>query len=140
MFQWLLEEAAIRANSEGCSFMRRIGGEKMVEDECGHRRSLSGAIKRRSLNKSFSPASSTYSSSNSSSFSNGLYGPLMLKRSSNVNSENEYSIQGAIAYCTKSQQQVCGRKSVSDVEFYLLTESKLDVECGKQERPGIYRG
>jgi len=106
------------------SFMRRIDGEKMVEDECGgHRRSFSGAIRRRSSNKS-SSASSSCSSSNSSSFSSvnsrnsgGLYGPQVLKRSSSVNSENECSIQGAIAYCKKSQQQVCARKSVSDVLF-----------------------
>ncbi|KAJ6822497.1 putative membrane-associated kinase regulator 4 [Iris pallida] len=132
----------------------RVDAEKMVVEEgCGHRRSFSGAIKRRVApnNKKSSSSSSTSttscsSSSNSSSFSSvnstsGLYGPQALKRSSSVNSEVECSVQGAIAYCKKSQQEVvCSRKSVSDVEFYALSASRIAADCEKQERPEICRG
>lgn len=97
--------------------MSRIDGEKMVEERRGHRRSFSGAIRWRS---SASPCSSSNSSSFSSVSSNGgLYGHQVME-----GSDEEGSIRGAIAHCKKThQQQVRGRKTLSDVEFYLLSES-----------------
>ncbi|KAG1365725.1 putative membrane-associated kinase regulator 4 [Cocos nucifera] len=121
-----------------------IDEEKMKEEEhCSHRRSFSGAIKWHFSTKS-SSASSSCSSSSSSSFSsmnsNGLFGPPMLKRSSSVNSDMENSIQGAIAYCKKSQLLVSARKSVSDVGFCSLTATRIAADCEKQEKPGLCRG
>ncbi|XP_020243663.1 probable membrane-associated kinase regulator 4, partial [Asparagus officinalis] len=76
----------------------------------GHRRSSNN---KPSTTSSSSPSSSSSSSdSSSSSFSR-----VVLRRSSSVSSDKEGSVQAAIAYCKKSQQRVCGRKSVSDVEF-----------------------
>ncbi|XP_010907441.1 probable membrane-associated kinase regulator 4 [Elaeis guineensis] len=123
--------------------VRSIDEDKMKEEHCSHRRSFSGAIKWHSSTKS-SSASSSCSSSASSSFSsmnsNGLFGPPMLKRSSSVNSDMENSIQGAIAYCKKSQQLVSARKSVSDVGFCSLTATRIAADCEKQEKPGLCRG
>ncbi|CAL0316265.1 unnamed protein product [Lupinus luteus] len=71
-----------------------------------HRRSFSVGIKFLSGNKSSTPSSSSPSSSGSCSFSlsNKSYECQFLKRCSSANSENEKSIQGAIAYCKNSQQ------------------------------------
>ncbi|KAJ3669164.1 hypothetical protein LUZ60_011114 [Juncus effusus] len=113
------------------------------EEECGHRRSFSSVIIRNSLNKSsFSSVSSSCSSSNCSSFSHassngsGLtsIGPI-LKRSSSANSEMENPIQGAIAYCKKSQQLDKVRKTVSDTGFCFMTgtSSKIGVDCEELE-------
>lgn len=81
------------------------------QDVCIHRRSFSSAIKWHNPTK-FSPSTSSLSSSSSSfSFaSSSSVATPMLKRSSSVNSEVEISIQGAIAYCKKSQQFVSARK------------------------------
>lgn len=123
--------------------MRSIDEEKTKVEDCSHRRSFSGAIKWHSSTK-YSSASSSCSSSNSSSFSSmnlhGLFGPPMLKRSSSVNSDMENSIQGAIAYCKKSQQLVSARKSVSDVGFCSLTATRIAADCEKQEKPDLCRG
>jgi hypothetical protein len=112
------------------------------DEERGHRRSFSSAIIRSSLNKpSFSSVSSSCSSSNCSSFSctssNGS-GPVgtgtVLKRSSSANSEMENPIQGAIAYCKRSQL-VSVRKSMSDTGFCFVTGTK--ITAGELEEEDI---
>ncbi|KAH7672675.1 hypothetical protein IHE45_09G071700 [Dioscorea alata] len=83
------------------------------QDVCIHRRSFSSAIKWHNPTKFSSSTSSLSLSSSSSSFSSASSSSVatpMLKRSSSVNSEVEISIQGAIAYCKKSQQFVSARK------------------------------
>lgn len=118
------------------------------EEERGHRRSFSSAIIRNSLNKaSFSSVSSSCSSSNCSSFScsssNGLgsvcTGPV-LKRSSSANSEMENPIQGAIAYCKKSQQLASVRKSMSDTGFCFVTGMKIAADCEELEEEDMCMG
>ncbi|XP_008777944.2 probable membrane-associated kinase regulator 4 [Phoenix dactylifera] len=108
--QW---EKVAPTHNDATTTVISIDGEKMKDEDCSHRRSFSGAIKWHSPTKS-SSASSSCSSSDSSSFSSvnshGFCGPPMLKRSSSVNSDMENSIQGAIAYCKKSQQLVSPRK------------------------------
>ncbi|XP_010922438.2 probable membrane-associated kinase regulator 4 [Elaeis guineensis] len=141
-FGQIQRERVMVAHNHATTTMKRPDGEKMKEEDCCHRRSFSGAIKWHSSTKS-SSVSSSCSSSNSSSFSsvnsNGLYGPPILKRSSSVNSDMESSIQGAIAYCKKSQQLVSARKSVSDVGFCSLTASRIAADCEKEEKPGLCR-
>ncbi|KAJ0983946.1 hypothetical protein J5N97_002302 [Dioscorea zingiberensis] len=85
--------------------------DKITNEVCSHRRSFSSAIKWHTSSKSSSTSSTSSSSCSSSNAT------PMLKRSSSVNSEVEISIQGAIAYCKKSQQLVSARKSVSEVGF-----------------------
>ncbi|KAJ1686559.1 hypothetical protein LUZ63_017949 [Rhynchospora breviuscula] len=118
------------------------------EEERGHRRSFSSAIIRNSMNKSsFSSVSSSCSSSNCSSFScassNGscpvCTGPV-LKRSSSANSEMENPIQGAIAYCKKSQQLASVRKSLSDTGFCFVTGMKIAADCEELDDEDIYVG
>lgn len=142
-FGQIQNERIVVPHDHATTTTKSIDGEKMKEEDCCHRRSFSGAIKWHSSTKSTSVPSSC-SSSNSSSFSsvnsNGLSGPPMLKRSSSVNSDMENSIQGAIAYCKKSQQLVSARKSVSDVGFCSLTASRIAADCEKQEKPGLGRG
>ncbi|KAG1337944.1 putative membrane-associated kinase regulator 4 [Cocos nucifera] len=139
-FGQIRRERVVAAHNHATTTMKSLHGEKMKEEDCCHRRSFSGAIKWHSSTKS-SSVSSSCSSSNSSSFSsvnsNGLHGPPMLKRSSSVNSDMENSIQGAIAYCKKSQQLVSARKSVSDVGFCSLTASRIAADCEKEEKPGL---
>ncbi|XP_072975092.1 probable membrane-associated kinase regulator 4 [Typha angustifolia] len=100
-----------------------IDREKMMEEDLSHRKSFSGVIKWRLTTKSSSTSSSCSSSSSQSSSSagsNGFCQQPILKRSSSANSEVESSVQGAIAYCKKSQQLAASRKSVSDVSIYSL--------------------
>lgn len=115
-------------------------GSKLQEDECGHRRSLSSAIIRySSANKTSSASSSSCSSSNSSSFSipssNDSAGGPVLRRSSSASSEMDNPIQGAIAYCKKSQQLASVRKSASDTgfRFMLSSASKIAAESHDAE-------
>ncbi|CAA6654861.1 unnamed protein product [Spirodela intermedia] len=118
---------------------RRMNEEKTATaEECSHRRSFTGVLNHHpaTVNSSSSPSSSTSSSSSSSSSSSTaagggeLQGPAALKRSSSVNSEVECSIQGAIAYCKKSSQQVAGgRKSFGDVGCCTLSYSKVAAAC-----------
>ncbi|KAJ4793020.1 membrane-associated kinase regulator [Rhynchospora pubera] len=111
------------------SLVNNIQREKLMEeDEWVHRKSFSNATKLGSSTRSdslYSNSSSSSSSSNSSFSSlnsNAFYITLtqspVLRRSSSVNSEMERSIKGAITYCKKSQDQVSGRKSVSDIGLY----------------------
>ncbi|CAA7389556.1 unnamed protein product [Spirodela intermedia] len=118
---------------------RRMSEEKTATaEECSHRRSFTGVLNHHpaTVNSSSSPSSSASSSSSSSSSSSTaagggeLQGPAALKRSSSVNSEVECSIQGAIAYCKKSSQQVAGgRKSFGDVGCCTLSHSKVAAAC-----------
>ncbi|KAF1880828.1 hypothetical protein Lal_00011888 [Lupinus albus] len=85
-----------------------------------HRRSFSVGIKFLSGNKSSTPSSSSSSGSCSLSLSKKSYECQFLKRCSSTNSENENSIQGAIAYCKKSQQMFSSNKNASEVGFYSL--------------------
>ena len=134
------KERWLMTDTNTTTLMRSIERKKLLEEECIHRKSFSGAINCY-LTPGSSPAISSCSSS-SSSFSsvnsNRFYGSQMLNRSSSVNSEMESSIQGAIAYCKKSQ--VSARKSVSDVDFCSLSASKIVAACENQERPGLCRG
>ncbi|KNA22811.1 hypothetical protein SOVF_030610 [Spinacia oleracea] len=115
------------------------------EGKICHRRSFSGAFKRRSstatkLSSSHSPGSSSTSSSSSSSsssslststsnHSNGVKDFPLLKRSSSVKSEIETSlIQGAIAHCKQSSQQaIQSRKTLSEIGCYSFPSSRFAV-------------
>ncbi|MED6150409.1 hypothetical protein PIB30_071977 [Stylosanthes scabra] len=88
-----------------------------------HRRSFSVGIKILSGNK-------TCLSSGSSSFSIPNKSRQHLKRCSSARSEIENAIQGAIAHCKKSQQQI--KKNASEVGFYSFSED--------QERVVLCRG
>jgi hypothetical protein len=98
-----------------------IEQEKLMDEEelaARQRKSFSGVIRwRHATTTSASPASATakpLSSSSARRSSNGAAGPA-LKRSNSARSESEGLIQGAIAYCKRSQQQLgLARKSVSD--------------------------
>jgi hypothetical protein len=98
-----------------------IEQEKLMDEEelaARQRKSFSGVIRwRHATTTSVSPASATakpLSSSSARRSSNGAAGPA-LKRSNSARSESEGLIQGAIAYCKRSQQQLgLARKSVSD--------------------------
>ncbi|XP_072997444.1 probable membrane-associated kinase regulator 4 [Typha latifolia] len=101
------------------------------EDGGGQRRSFSSAFVRHSATTS---CSSSNSSSFSSASSNGSSTTPALKRSSSANSELENSIQGMIAYCKKSQQQLPSvRKSVSDVGLCFISATRIAAECEKPE-------
>uniref|UniRef100_A0A803MVQ5 Membrane-associated kinase regulator 4 n=2 Tax=Chenopodium quinoa TaxID=63459 RepID=A0A803MVQ5_CHEQI len=112
------------------------------EGKICHRRSFSGAFKRRSstatkLSSSSSPGSSSTSSSSSSSSSsgistsnsNGLKDFPLLKRSSSAKSEIETSlIQGAIAHCKQSSQQALqSRKTLSEAGCHSFPSSRFAV-------------
>ncbi|ONM36596.1 probable membrane-associated kinase regulator 4 [Zea mays] len=121
-----------------------VGG-KFKEGECGHRRSFSSIIIRySSSNKTSSvSSSSSCSSSNSSSFSipssngSGGVGPV-LRRSSSASSEMDNPIQGAIAYCKKSQQLASVRKSASDAGFRFMSSSASKIAAESEDADGIF--
>ncbi|KAK3162400.1 hypothetical protein QOZ80_1BG0089110 [Eleusine coracana subsp. coracana] len=115
---------------------------KLKEDESGHRRSFSSVIIRySSSNKTSSASSSSCSSSNSSSFSipssndSGI-GPV-LRRSSSASSEMDNPIQGAIAYCKKSQQLASVRKSASDAGFRFMASSASKITAESHDADDI---
>lgn len=119
-----------------------VGG-KFKEDECGHRRSFSSVIIRySSSNKTSSVSSSSCSSSNSSSFSmpssNDSGVEPVLRRSSSACSEMDNPIQGAIAYCKKSQQLALVRKSASDAGFRFMSSSASKIAAESEETEGIF--
>jgi hypothetical protein len=117
-------------------------GSKLKENECGHRRSFSRAIIQYSLsNKTPSTSSSSCSSSNSSSFSipssnDSGVGPV-LRRSSSASSEMDNPIQGAIAYCKKSQELASVRKSASDAGFRFVSSSASKIAAESQDAEDI---
>ncbi|CAL4922071.1 unnamed protein product [Urochloa decumbens] len=99
-----------------------IEQEKLMDEEelaaaaaVRQRKSFSGVIKWRHAAAAPAPPASKPLSSSSARRSSGGGGGPGLKRSSSARSESEGLIQGAIAYCKRSQQQLgLGRKSVSD--------------------------
>ncbi|RZR86718.1 hypothetical protein BHM03_00013958 [Ensete ventricosum] len=106
--------------------------EKTTEEEnSDERRSFSGANHWQSTTKS--SVSTSFASSTSSSFSSvnstDFHGQQMLQRSSSANSDVESSIQGAIAYCNKSQQEDSARKIANNVGFCLLPASRIAPDC-----------
>ncbi|CAL4938825.1 unnamed protein product [Urochloa decumbens] len=100
-----------------------IEQEKLMDEEelaaaaaVRQRKSFSGVIKwRHAAAAPAPPASKPLSSSSARRSSGAGAGGPALKRSSSARSESEGLIQGAIAYCKRSQQQLgLARKSVSD--------------------------
>ncbi|POO02445.1 putative membrane-associated kinase regulator [Trema orientale] len=118
------------------SLMKSIENEIMAEAGVSnsHRKSFSGVIQRHSGTKSLSTStSSSGSSSSSSSFSlssNGCYDLQSLKRSSSANSELESSIEGAIAHCKQSSQQLFGTsrsKTANQDGAFSLSTTRIAV-------------
>ncbi|CAN6284696.1 unnamed protein product [Urochloa humidicola] len=105
-----------------------IEQEKLMDEEelaaaVRQRKSFSGVIKWRHAATAPAaaapPPAKPLSSSSSARRSSGGGGGPALKRSSSARSESEGLIQGAIAYCKRSQQQLgLARKSVSDAALY----------------------
>ncbi|CAL5334871.1 probable membrane-associated kinase regulator 4 [Camellia sinensis] len=121
------------------SVMKSIDREMSDQEGVnGHRKSFSGAIKRHSAIKSSSSSSSSSSgaSSLSSSFSinsSGFYELQFFKRSISANSEIESSIEGAIAHCKQSQQEVFGSsKMSSEVGLCSVSASRIAVSEDKE--------
>ncbi|GAB4854871.1 hypothetical protein Ancab_023457 [Ancistrocladus abbreviatus] len=95
--------------------------EETKGSRSSHRRSFSGAFKRRSMAK----LSSSSSSSGSSSSSNDIQ---VLKRSSSAKLETESPIQGAIAHCKQSQQSFRSTKTSTEVGLiHSLSASTFSV-------------
>uniref|UniRef100_A0A0D9V7J5 Membrane-associated kinase regulator 4 n=1 Tax=Leersia perrieri TaxID=77586 RepID=A0A0D9V7J5_9ORYZ len=115
-------------------------GGKLKQDECGHRRSFSSVIIRySSSNKTSSASSSSCSSSNSSSTlssNDSGVGPV-LRRSSSASSEMDNPIQGAIAYCKRSQQLASVRKSASDAGFRFMSSSASRIAAESEDSDDI---
>ncbi|KAI3793668.1 hypothetical protein L1987_36288 [Smallanthus sonchifolius] len=91
------------------------GNEDVFDSNCNHRKSFSGAIKRKCSPSSTSTSSSSSASGSSSSsfnYSNGIYELQLLKRNSSADSELEGSIEAAIDHCKKSQQLFNSRNPV----------------------------
>ncbi|KAL2897962.1 putative membrane-associated kinase regulator 4 [Bienertia sinuspersici] len=127
-----------KQNQEVGVTQERFDRENEVKEvKVCHRRSFSGAFKRRSstTNKvsslsssGLSTSSSSSSSSSSTSTSNSKGLRELLKRSSSANSEIETSlIQGAIAHCKQSSQQaiIQSRKALSDVGCHSFPSSRF---------------
>uniref|UniRef100_A0A0A9CWN3 Uncharacterized protein n=1 Tax=Arundo donax TaxID=35708 RepID=A0A0A9CWN3_ARUDO len=99
-----------------------IEQEKLMDEEelaaaaARQRKSFSGVIKWRHATPAAPGAAAPAKPlSSSSARSSGIGSGPALKRSSSARSESEGLIQGAIAYCKRSQQQLgLARKSVSD--------------------------
>ncbi|OAY43467.1 probable membrane-associated kinase regulator 4 [Manihot esculenta] len=126
------------------SLVRSIEREMARDGFHSQRRSFSGAIQRHSTNKQLSSSSGSSSSSSSSSFSfsssNGFCDLQLLKRSSSANSEIESSIEGAIAYCKKSHEQLfLSRNTATDHQAGVcsLSAASGTVTSGDQERVKI---
>lgn len=104
--------------------MKRDQNEILADDEHLNKSSVSS-----------SSASATKSLSFSSAANSG--GKSTLKRSSSVSSDVENSIQGAIAHCKESQLAVdseAARKSAGNVGFYLLSVSKIALDCEQSKK------
>lgn len=121
----------------------RMENESKEGNVC-HRRSFSGAFKRRSSSMtklSSSSSSGSSSSSSSTSHSNGLNDVQLLNRSSSVKSEIETSlIQGAIAHCKKSQQAFRSRKTLSEIGFHSFSSSSISAFDDQTRPSGLCRG
>ncbi|KAM7526284.1 hypothetical protein LguiA_016186 [Lonicera macranthoides] len=122
--------------------IKSIDKEVIIEDGVNnsHRRSFSGAIKRRyaAVCSSSSSASSGASSSCSSfSFnSSGFYELQFLKRSSSASSEIEGSIEAAIAHCKKSQHIFSSRNTLNETEHCSFSVSRV-AASRDQGRPDV---
>ncbi|KVI09550.1 probable membrane-associated kinase regulator 4 [Cynara cardunculus var. scolymus] len=96
--------------------------EDAFDSGCSHRKSFSGAIKRKcspsSTSSSSSSASASSSSSSSFNYSNGVYEVQLFKRNSSANSELEGSIEAAIDHCKKSQQVLNSRNPLNESVFF----------------------
>ncbi|KAJ4804562.1 membrane-associated kinase regulator [Rhynchospora pubera] len=102
-----------------------IDREKFLEEGASHRKSFSGVIRRRLAGKSSQVSG------------------LSMYQSSDLTQwlEEESSIQGAIAYCKKTQENlVPNRKSVSDISFPSFALPRVSISCENQEREEISRG
>ncbi|XP_076955532.1 putative membrane-associated kinase regulator 4 [Bidens hawaiensis] len=88
------------------------GNEDVFDSNCTHRKSFSGAIKRKCSPSSTSSSTSSSSSSSFSYSNNGSYELQMFKRNSSANSELEGCIEAAIDHCKKSQQVFDSRNNV----------------------------
>ncbi|KAJ9180776.1 hypothetical protein P3X46_008984 [Hevea brasiliensis] len=123
---------------------KSIEREMAREGFHSQRRSFSGVIQRHSANKQLSSSSGSSSASSSSSFSfsstNGFCDLQLLKRSSSANSEIESSIEGAIAYCKKSHQQLIRSRmtAIDQVGVFSVSAASGMVTSGDQERPKIF--
>ncbi|KAJ3676656.1 hypothetical protein LUZ60_004068 [Juncus effusus] len=101
--------------------------DKLMEEETGHRKSFSGVIRRRLMGNNKSSQVSGLSISSSNDLDCVL--------------EEENSIQGAIAYCKRTQENLIPqRKSISDLSFCSFAVPRISVGCENQEREKIYRG
>jgi hypothetical protein len=102
-----------------------INRDKSLEEGTIHRKSFSGVIRKRLTGKSSQVSG------------------LSMCSSSDLNRwlEEESSIQGAIAYCKKTQENlVPSRRSVSDLSFSSFAGPRLSVGSENQEREDISRG
>ncbi|KAJ7977056.1 Membrane-associated kinase regulator 4 [Quillaja saponaria] len=119
-----------------CSLMKAINRDMLEDGLISHRKSFSGVIQHHSATTSSNSSSSSSSSSFSFS-SNGYYDLQLFKRSSSANSEIDSSIEGAIAHCKQSQQQLCSsRRTLNEIGFCSLSASRITVS-GDQESPGL---
>lgn len=146
------------------TLMKSIENDQMADmypAEAGllnsQRRSFSGVIQRHynsTTTSTSTPSSGSSSSSSSFSFSsNGSYNndSQCLKRSSSANLELESSIEGAIAHCKQSHQQLLlgSRKAVngggnhhhhqSGVCSMTAASRIINGVCGDQDRPELCR-
>jgi hypothetical protein len=102
-----------------------IHRDNALEEGASHRKSFSGVIRRRLTGKSSQVSG------------------LSMCSSSDLNRwlEEESSIQGAIAYCKKTQENlVPSRSSVSDLNCSSFAGPRLSVGCENQEREDVSRG
>ncbi|KAL6624349.1 hypothetical protein ACP70R_031670 [Stipagrostis hirtigluma subsp. patula] len=159
---FLAKPSDIVVDGNGSGSVSARGSVLDQEEVCHHRKSFSGIIRRVRLvatkaaatappgvsplcSSSSSSSSSTPSCGNANRFFRPATTPATLKRSSSAGSE-EGAIQGAIAHCKRSQQgvMVSGRRSVSDVMFYSVTNTPRasSVAAGEaaQERQEMCRG
>jgi hypothetical protein len=129
------------------------GGKFQEDESCGHRRSFSGVVVRYSSSNKTSSVSSSSSCSSSSSSSSFLIpgsndrkfrdgvgvGPV-LRRSSSASSEMDLDnpIQGAIAYCKRSQQLASVRKSASDAGFRFMSSSASRIAAESEDDEGVF--
>lgn len=123
--------------TEGCqmqpiakSFANETSSDNGASSQ--HRRSFSGVIKWFSTSKSSTSFGSFYKSS-SLSASEKCHTLQPHNRSSSTNPDIENSIQGAIAHCRSSQQQLHSRNCGTDMGFFSSSASRIVNEDHKRE-------
>lgn len=107
--------------------MKSIHREMLEDSVNSHRRSFSGVIQRHSPTKSSSSSTSSSGSSSFSFSSNGFVDLQLLKRSCSANSEIENSIEGAIAHCKQSQQQLFTSATGNEAGVCSLFDSRTAI-------------